>query len=282
MQELDDYINKVQTLPPAPRILPQLLALLHQDNVNADRIVELITLDPGLTASVLRLSNSAYFACGAPVETVLESVQRLGFNQVYKLVVAVSGAHLLNGPQKGYGLNAGELWEHSITAAVAAQFIAQDRQEDENLAFTAALLHDLGKIVLAEALEHIYTRLIEENRSQQSALIETEKRLLGVQHAEIGGRLLARWKFPQKIVDAVWHHHQPEQAGSARRLAAQVYLGNMIAYFLGYGYGYEAFALRGRADALHLLELKPEALPQFMIRTLDKLHLLETLVGMKA
>src|SRR5262249_38108266 len=120
MQELDDYINKVQKLPPALRILPQLLSLLREENVDAGRIVDLIALDPAITASVLRLSNSAYFACSSPVQTVLEAIQRMGFNQVYKLVVAVSGARLLNTSHAGYGLSAGELWQHAITSAVAA------------------------------------------------------------------------------------------------------------------------------------------------------------------
>ena len=278
MQELDDYINKVKTLPPAPRILPELLSLLRQDDVDSGRIVQLISLDPAITASVLRLCNSAFFAGASPADDVQEAVTRLGFQQVYQLVAAVSGARMLAPAQKGYGINTGELWQHSVTAAVAAQIIARNNGDDDSLVFTATLLHDLGKIVLAEALEHIYTKLVEESQSQQAALIETEKRLLGVQHAEIGGRLLSRWNFPSSIVSAVWFHHQPTAAGNDQKLAAYVYLGNMISYFMGFGYGHHAFALRGRAEALDILNLKPEAMPDFMIQTFDKLQMVDALV----
>jgi putative nucleotidyltransferase with HDIG domain len=180
--------------------------------------------------------------------------------------------------QKGYGINTGELWRHAVTAAVAAQIIARNQGEDDSLVFTATLLHDIGKIVLAEALEHIYAKLVEESQSQQAALIETEKRLLGVQHAEIGGRLLSRWNFPAPIVNAVWFHHQPAAAGNDQKLASYVYLGNMISYFMGFGYGHHAFALRGRAEALDILSLKPEDLPDFMIQTFDRLQMVEELV----
>jgi len=282
MQELDEYIDKVTSLPPAPRILPELLPLLRKDDVDSERVVELIAFDPAITASVLRLSNSACFAGSSPVGSLLEAIQRLGFNQVYKLVVAVSGARLLGQAQKGYGIDTGELWQHAVVAAVAAQLLAARQNEDDSVAFTAALLHDLGKIVLADALEHIYAKLVEDSQSQQAPLIETEKRLLGVQHAEIGGRLLARWNFPANIVNAVWHHHHPHLAPERdQKLASFVYLGNMIAYFMGYGYGHHAFALRGRTEALEILGLKPESMPEFMIQTFDKLATIQTFIQMK-
>lgn len=282
MQELDDYINKVKSLPPAPRILPELLSLLRKDDIDADRVVKLIAFDPGITAAVLRLCNSAYFAGASPASDLQEAVTRLGFRQVYQLVAAVSGSKMLGPSQKGYGIDAGELWEHSVVSAVAAQLIARNSGDDESLAFTATLLHDIGKIVLAEALEHIYTDLVENSQSQQTPLIETEKRLLGVQHAEIGGRLLARWNFPENIVNAVWFHHEPSGAQAHQRLAAQVYLGNMVAYFMGYGFGHHAFALRGRTEALDILNLKPECLPEYMIKTFEQLQMVQSLVNVNS
>lgn len=282
MQELDDYLNKVKSLPPAPKILPELLSLLRKDDIDADRVVKLIAFDPGITAAVLRLCNSAYFAGASPASDLQEAVTRLGFRQVYQLVAAVSGSKMLGPAQKGYGIDAGELWEHSVVSAVAAQLIAKSCDEDESLAFTATLLHDIGKIVLAEALEHIYADLVENSKNEQTPLIETETRLLGVQHAEIGGRLLARWNFPENIASAVTFHHQPSSATNHERLTAQVYLGNMVAYFMGYGFGHHAFALRGRTDALDILKLKPEVLPQFMIQTFEQLQFVRSMVNVNS
>ena len=280
MQELDDYINRVQHLPPAPKILPQLLALLSRDNIDASQVVDLMMYDPALTAAALQLCNSAYFAA-APASDLSEAVARLGFQRIYQLVAAVSGARLLSSAQKGYGIDEGELWKHSVASAVAAQLIAEKLGDDHNLVYTCALLHDLGKIVLATGLEKIYGKIIEDVEKNQQSLLEAEKKLLGVQHAEIGGRLLARWKFPANIVSAVCFHHDPAAAGEHQRLASYVYVSNLIAHFLGYGFGHHAFAMRGRAEALQILGLRGEHLAELMITTYENFEVIHSLLNFK-
>jgi putative nucleotidyltransferase with HDIG domain len=280
MQELDDYINRVQHLPPAPKILPQLLSLLSRDNVDSSQVVDLMMYDPALTAAALQLCNCAYFAA-APASDLSEAVARLGFQRIYQLVAAVSGARLLSSAQKGYGIDEGELWKHSVASAVAAQLIAEKLGDDHNLVYTCALLHDLGKIVLAAGLEKIYGKIIEDVEKNQQALLEAEKKLLGVQHAEIGGRLLARWKFPANIVSAVCYHHDPAAAGEHQRLASYVYVSNLIAHFLGYGFGHHAFAMRGRAEALQILGLRGEHLAELMITTYENFEVINSLLNFK-
>jgi putative nucleotidyltransferase with HDIG domain len=277
MQELDDFINRVKHLPPAPRVLPELMRLLKQDDVETSKVVNCISFDPSLTASVLQLCNSAYYAPATPIGDLHQAITWLGFKQIYQLVAAVIGARTLGPAQSGYGIDKGELWKHSVGAAVAAQLIARRLGDEENIVFTAALLHDIGKIVLSEALDQIYAKLLEETRGQQVSLVDSEKKLLGVQHAEVGGRLLARWKFPENIVAAVWFHHSPKGAAPHDRLAALVYVGNLIAHFLGHGYGHQALALRGRTEALEILGLSPESLPRYMIETVEQLALVEAM-----
>lgn len=280
MQELDSYIDRVQHLPPAPKILPQLLALLNKEDVDASQVVDLMMYDPALTAASLQLANSAYFS-GAPASDLSEAVARLGFNRIFQLVATVSGAQLLAGAQKGYGIDEGELWQHSVASAIAAQAIAEKLGDDRNLVFTCALLHDLGKVILSRALEHVYAKIVEDVEKNQQALIEAEKKLLGVQHAEIGGRLLARWKFPANIVNAVCYHHEPILAGDHKRLASYVYLSNLTVHFLGYGFGHHAFAMRGRAEALRVLGLRGEHLTEIMIQTFENFETINSLLSLK-
>lgn len=280
MQAIDDYIKTVKYLPPAPRVVPDLMKLLNQTDVDSSKIVRIISLEPSLTANVLRVCNSAFYGGSVPTTDLQEAVTRLGFQEVFRLVVAATGAKLLAAPQKGYGLDPGELWKHSVASAVAAQLMARKLGEDDNLVFTATLLHDIGKVVLAQSIEESYTRLIREAETHQLSLLESEKKLLGVNHAEVGGRLLVRWKFSPNVVSAVTHHHAPKDAGSHQRLASFVYLGNMIAYFMGHGFGHIAFAMRGRADALEILKLTPESIPQFMVETFEQMGVIETLFSM--
>jgi HD-like signal output (HDOD) protein len=147
------------------------------------------------------------------------------------------------------------------------------------MAFTAGLLHDIGKIVLSNALESRYTDLIRAVLEFDRSLQEAEKELLGVHHAEIGGRLLARWNFPASLVLAVSWHHMPQGANPYQKLAAATYLGNLLAYALGRGYGHTAFAFRNRPEVLPSLGLKEDVLPELLIKTHDHLDEIQALFG---
>lgn len=277
MEKLDEYISNVKELPPAPRVLCKLLAALSQPDSDTVEVVQLITYDPALTATVLKMCNSAFLGSSTPASDLNEAVQRIGFNQIYKIVASVSGSRMLSPAQKGYGFAAGELWKHSVAAGIASQCVAEDSGDDATTVFTAGLLHDLGKIVLAGALTEQYTQLVTETETHQHSLLEAEQALLGVQHAEIGARLLTHWNFAEDLVAGVGFHHQPSGAGVHARTASCLYLGNMIAHFMGFSYGHQAFAFRGRSEALDILNLNPDHLPQYMIQTFERLETVESL-----
>lgn len=272
MMELDAYIDRVKKLPPAPQLLPELLHLLNQPDIDSDRIVRLITYDPSLTASVLQLCNSASLGSASPVVHLDEAVVRLGFDQVYRLVAATVGARTL----KRHNDEANLLWRHSVTAAVAAQIMARELGDDPNLVFTAALLHDIGKIILSDGMEETYSKLVQEVEVNHYSLIEAEKRVLGVEHSEIGGRLMARWKFPLNLVTAVWFHHYPAAAKPYERSAAYIYLGNLIAHLVGFGSGYQAIGVQARAEALSILKLNGDSLPKYMKATYEEFEVIHS------
>jgi putative nucleotidyltransferase with HDIG domain len=282
MDELDKYIDRVKHLPPAPRLLPQLLTLLHQTDINVSKVVEVITFDQGLTANVLKMCNSAYIAAASPADTLEEAVTRLGFDNVYCLVAALTAGRVMSPVLRGYDLDEVELWKHSVATALAAQLIARNKGDDEAVAFTAGLLHDVGKVILPQALEHTYSLVLAESRANQSSLLETETKLLGVNHAEIGARLLERWEFPENLITAVGFHHQPAGAKPHDRLAACVYLGNMIAHFLGYGYGNHAVGFFGRAESLELLQITRSDFAQYTMQTSESFLAVENLFAIKA
>ncbi|MSR65246.1 MAG: HDOD domain-containing protein [Verrucomicrobiae bacterium] len=275
MQMADQYVDKVHHLLPAPCVVPQLLQLLNKPDADNNDIVKLISHDPSLTANVLRISNSAYFAAATSITSMDEAVARLGSQQVYRLVVAISGAMLL-APPKNSGSTADELLDHSIATAVAAQLMAKDAGDDESLVFTAGLLHDLGKIVLAFVSNDFY-KMFQDVESDQSALIEVERKLMGTDHAEIGGCILLRWNFPAELTSAVQFHHQPGSALAHQRLAAHVYLGNMVAYLVGQGYGHQPSMPRGDSEALTILNLTKDDLQEYVNKTSAQLKTMKGL-----
>jgi len=269
---LDHYINEIKTLPPAPRVLSQLLVLLNEEEAHASQIVELITYDPALTAKVLQRCNNAATGLGGEVSSLGEAVTQVGFNAIYRLVAMVTGETLLGSEQRGYGIAAGEMWEHSVRTAVAAKVLAAKLGGEENVAFTAALLHDIGKMVLGGFLEGSDQTIFRRKGPSGESLLEAEKSVLGVEHAEIGGRVLEEWNFPENLICGVQHHHNPVGAGRHEQLAAYVHLGDIIAHCLGLAQKYETFAPRTRPEALHILEISPEEMDPLVQETEDALQ----------
>lgn len=272
MQTVDDYINAAQRLAPAPPILPQLLPLLHQPNTDSSKVVDLISYDQSLTASVLRICNSAYFNPGDPIDSLQYAVIRIGLRQIYDIVVSVMFSDTLGGRQEGYCAGANQLWQHSVTAAVAAQLIAHDMLVDEQVVFTAAILHDIGKIILSQALKPVRDQVACAMDQNGLSSLEMEMKLLGVSHAEVGSRLLERWQLPENLVAGVRHHHQPSAAAGHERLTACVNLGDCIAYFMGRGYGKHSLDLTAAREAGEIIDLSAERISQYVDETGAKLQ----------
>lgn len=223
---IDNLLAQVDNLPPAPRILPRLLSELSDPETDVSRIVDLVAVDTVLTAKLLGTCNSAFFGNSQPVEDVSEAVNRLGFEAVYRTVAVVNGANCfkLRGTAEA---DADQLWRHSVTTAFAAQFIAEDIGLDRSLLFTAGILHDLGKVVLAGLKG-------KGNAGEPSGpVLNWEKLTFGFSHAEIGGRMLERWRFSDHLVASVKYHHDPAASGEAAKLAACVALADALAHRVG-------------------------------------------------
>jgi putative nucleotidyltransferase with HDIG domain len=268
---LDHYISAANHLVPAPQVLSQILPLLTHPDTDVSRIVELVSYNQSLTGDVLRICNSACFSGGTPIDNLQYAVTRLGFHQLYEIVVTVLSLMTLARMQEGYGVETRELWEHSVTTAVVARLVAADAQLDQQVAFTAAILHDIGKIILSSALQDARDKAALEAEPDRLAPIEIEMKLLGVNHAEVGGRLLERWKLPTNLVEAVRCHHNPSAAVTNRRLAACVCLGDFLAHLTGCGCGKHSQDLKPRDETLKLLGVSAEKMPEYMNGIFDEL-----------
>ncbi len=222
----EDYLSIADRLSPAARILPRLLDLLSDPASDINLVIELISFDQGLTSKVLRASNSAFVGLPEPARDVSEAVNLLGVNFIYQLAAAACGASTF---QSGTDDTAARLWQHSATTALAAQLLAEDLELDTGLLFTAALLHDIGKAVLAQQWKGAYWSLVDQTRSTPAQLVALEEQTFNLNHGELGGRLMAHWKFPPPISASVWHHHAPLPGMPFECQTACVTLANAIA-----------------------------------------------------
>lgn len=280
MKQIEQFLEQAQHLPPAPRPLAKLVEYTSEPDQDIEEMVNIISYDQGLTASIIKLSNSAILGSSIPTDSLKDAAFRIGYNEVYRLAMVICGEQILQ-CNPSSGVDPDELWRHSVTTALAAQKIAQIVSANENVAFTAGLLHDVGKVVFAEVLITTYANILKEIELHQYPESETERELIGIEHAELGGKLLSRWNFPMSLCGAVTHHHSPDKAGANTVLASIIYLANHIAYFIGHGFGNQTLSLYQKRNVMRLLELEPNHLCYVIDKTLQSFESTKSFFNMR-
>jgi len=198
-------------------------------------------------------------------------------------VVALMAARTISLAPANGALDPDVLWKHSVTTAVAASAIAVRIQEPEAVAFTAGLLHDVGKLILATVEPEAYHRLLNQSGISGPGLAAAEASQLGATHADVGSRLLARWGLPAQVAVAVqYHHHSPAAANPFQRLAAIVHLANILAHHAAEEQAPPLDVSTLRPDVLKLTELEPEEVPSMLLQTRSGLLRVEGLLQLTA
>jgi putative nucleotidyltransferase with HDIG domain len=238
----------------------QLLGIFKEAYPDIDRIVELIQHDPSLTAEVLKRCNSAYFAGAQKVSDIFQAVMRVGFYEMYCVVLSTVGTRAMSLAKSGSGLDAQVMWEHAVITALAAGALAPHANEEEAVCFTAGLLHDIGKLVIVSAVPVEYAGILGRAGTHGAGLAETEKEVLGLTHADVGARLLSIWGFPQNVVLAVkYHHGSPSATASFEQLAACINLANTIGH-LSIADGVPREFASQNEESMKVLKLAPKDL----------------------
>lgn len=224
---LNRIMRQVKSFPGMPTTAAKLLPLLREPDSSMARIEDLIKYDPGLTANLLKLTNSAYFGLPSRISSVRQAILLLGRKRLLQLVTTMCMSGLMKKAVPGYDLPQGGLWRHSIAAAVAAERLVQSlslTQADE--VFTAALLHDIGKMVLGEYVREDL-QSIEQMVAKGISFEVAEYMVLGTNHAEVGARILQGWSMPLELVHAVAWHHDPDQCEDRCLLSDVVHVANV-------------------------------------------------------
>ena len=225
---LQQIFATVTELPSMPASGIRMLKLLENPEASVDEIEDILRQDPGLTANILKLANSAYFGIPTRVGSPRQAVILLGLRRLVQLVIASCVSAIMGRPVPGYDLTAGDLWRHSIAVAIAAEALVKNKRvggvED---VFTAALLHDAGKIVLGRFVQEELPD-IKRITAGGAPLVLAENMVLGIDHAQIGAKILEAWAFPIDVVRAVRWHHDPEAADGSQILIDIVHLADLM------------------------------------------------------
>jgi putative nucleotidyltransferase with HDIG domain len=193
----------------------------------------------------------------------------LGLKRLIQMVIAACVSAIMDKPVPGYDLPPGELWRHSIAVSVGAEGLVKELNVDaaEEI-FTAALLHDVGKLVLGDFV-HDEHQQIETAVSQGISFEMAEKIVLGTNHADIGAQILTNWSLPQEIVNAVKFHHAPEDAPQANTMLDIVHVANFISMMIGIGIGRDGLNHQPSAEVTERLGLEPEHLEKVASQTMQ-------------
>ena len=229
MISLEQIVEGIVNLPPTPRILPKLQKLLRDPDSSIHDIISLVKVDAPMTAQIVRLSNSAYYNAGEPVQSLEEAVNRLGFREVYR-VTSVAAAHQVMGEALPlYNMGKGELLEGSVsTAILMVEIGSRARRLDLDAAYTTGLLHSIGKVVINQYfLKHgleLYG-----NVGGETVDVMWERRLLGFDNAAAGAAILEKWKFPDEILVPVKCQLEPLKAPVHQSWACQLAVARLVA-----------------------------------------------------
>ena len=250
-----------------PGTAVRMLSLLNNPDISFSQIEEILRYDPGLTANVLRLTNSAYFGFSSKIGSVRQAVVLLGAKRLIQLVLTSCVHAVMKKSVAGYDLPAGELWRHSIAVSVAAEALVKElRIPAADFVFTGALLHDVGKLALSDFVKDDLQK-IEDMAAQGIAFEVAEQCVLGINHAEVGALILENWSFPPEIVRAVLWHHAPDAVEETNNLIDIVHVANVLSLMVGSGVGREGLRYQPSAAATRRLGLKPFQLEKVASQT---------------
>lgn len=208
----DEVIRAAYEMQPLPASVRRLATLVDRDDVDLAEIIDVVSLDPMLTMKVLRIANSAFSSPRSSVETAREAVIRLGADMVLGISMSVCVGPTMSKPIRAYDLETGDLWRHSIAAALALEVGRKySKHGFPQVAFTAALLHDIGKNILARFLDEATAETLRRGVLEGGVEFhEAELEVLSLHHGEVGALVARHWSLPESIVIGIQHHHTPE------------------------------------------------------------------------
>ena len=267
--EANKIASLLKSFPSMPGAAVQLLALIDDPDASISQIEDILRRDAGLTANILKLANSAYFGIPSKVGSVRQAVLILGLKRLIQMVIASCVGAIMEKPIPGYDLPPGELWRHAIAISVAAEGLVKELGIGANEEiFTAALLHDVGKLVLGSFVHDDYEK-IEAALGKDVSFETAEEMVLGTNHADIGAQILTQWSLPQDIVHAVRWHHRPESAERDDTMLDIVHVANVLCLMIGIGSGRDGLQHTPSKAVTNRLGLGPHHLEMVASQTMQ-------------
>ncbi|PJZ76415.1 HDOD domain-containing protein [Leptospira neocaledonica] len=236
-EKIDQLFENEAQLPKISSVVSKVMEMVGKPDVVIADLAKEISKDPGLTAAVIKLSNSAYFRPAKPVKTVQESLMTLGIKTVKEIILLNETKGILKKELKGYQVDGEANWMHSLIVAELAKRIAVQKKlkVDKDVVFTAGLLHNIGKVILADFFPTVLMQFRTELQTYQGPYTDLEAKFFGYTHQETGAKLLEKWNFPQELIEVARYYTEPEKATQFPELVSIIHIANCIVVLGGMG-----------------------------------------------
>ncbi|MFO7644506.1 MAG: HDOD domain-containing protein [Desulfosarcina sp.] len=243
MAGLSSLLEKVNQLDPIPMVIHQVLSLVEDPEASLKDLVAVVERDSAITANLLRTVNSAQMGLPVKVDSVQQAVAMLGLQKVVEMVLSQNLCANLNRSQRGYGLAKGALWQQSLAVAMVARTLARQRDLMSLPAiYTAALLKDIGKVILHEYVADQIKAIQQLVAENGMSFVEAEKKVLGMDHTSLGGVIAKQWHFSPHMIYMIENHHLTIPASRNDPATATLYLADMVAMMVDTGIGVDRLA----------------------------------------
>ncbi len=262
---LRQITQAMDRIVPIPQVALKILRLVDEDEYSLDAIAEEVRKDQVISAKTLQLANSALFFRGVPIETLDDALFLLGQDFLVQLVVSAAVKGFFDIKGHGYSLCKGGLFHHSLaTAQMAAILAAKTEKISGALAYTAGLLHDIGKVVLDQFISATYPLFYRNLSNPEKSVLTAEQEILGITHTQIGFLLAKRWNFPASLVHAIQYHHEPERETDYSELTHILHVSDLIISRFHPGLELERMDGRHLDARLRRIGLSTDILPQMV------------------
>lgn len=281
MIEAHKIVEGIDALPTMPIAVSRMAQALSDPDTGIKDVVDIVKFEPGLTANILKMANSAYFGATGPIDSIHQAVARLGMQQVFRLVV-ISSAHTTMAPSvSGYDMPPGALWRHSVACALATQCLAEQiGVRRAETAFTSALLHDVGKLVIGNCLDLDFAAIEKYAVDSDVSFEQAERKVIGADHAMIGAAILEKWNLPQEVVMGVRWHHEPDAVKGNSPMVDLVHVADAICMSMGIGAGRDGLYYRPSAEARSRCGISKRTMELVISRTLGEMNELADLFSL--
>jgi putative nucleotidyltransferase with HDIG domain len=227
--EPNEISQSAKDLKPIPQIALKVLRIINEERYEIQDLTEEIRKDQVISARTLQLCNSVMFASRKKIESLDHALVMLGQHLLLKFVISASLNNFFNQTGMGYSLCKGGIYHHAVGTAVIAEKLADlTGKVEPSMAYTAGLLHDIGKVVLDQFINSGFPLFYRQLNEEGKNFSEVEKQVLGTDHTEVGASLALKWSFPVSLVETIRHHHNPEDAQQYSELVHIVYLADLL------------------------------------------------------